>query len=39
MFEYWSGTFFTDRSLNNEQYIISNQIWKQIGQIMHDCYK
>jgi len=39
MFEHWSGTFFTDRSLNNEQYIISNQIWKQIGQIMHDCRK
>ena len=39
MFGYWSGTFFKDESLNNEHYIFGNQIWKQIGQIINECYK
>lgn len=39
IFKHWTGAFFNDQSLNSEQYILNNQAWKQIGQIMHDCRK
>ncbi|GET53357.1 transposase domain-containing protein [Rhizophagus irregularis DAOM 181602=DAOM 197198] len=39
MFKHWSGTYFKDQSLNNEQYVLNSQVWKQIGQIMHECRK
>ena len=39
MFKHWSGTFFKDQSLNDEQYILNSQTWKQIGQMLKDCRK
>jgi hypothetical protein len=39
MFKHWNGTYFKDQLLNNELYILNNQIWKQIGQFMHECHK
>ncbi|GET00693.1 transposase domain-containing protein [Rhizophagus clarus] len=39
MFKHWNGAYFKDQLLNNEQYIINNHVWKQIGQFMHECRK
>lgn len=39
MFKHWTGTFFKDADLNNESFIINNQVWKEIGQTMHDFRK
>jgi hypothetical protein len=39
MFKHWTGTFFNDQSLNNEQYVLNNLTWKQIGQNMNDFRK
>ncbi|GET04046.1 transposase domain-containing protein [Rhizophagus clarus] len=39
MFKHWNGAYFKNQLLNNEQYVINNHVWKQIGQFMHECCK
>ena len=34
MFDHWTGAFFTDQTLNNEPYVLSKQIWTNIGKKM-----
>ena len=35
MYKHWMGTFFKNNDLNNEEFVLSNDIWKEIGNIMH----
>ncbi|RIB29952.1 hypothetical protein C2G38_2153998 [Gigaspora rosea] len=39
MFEYWTGTFFSDASQNNEPYILAKSVWSEIGNQMHSLHK
>ena len=39
MYKYWMGTFFKNNDLNNEEFVLSNDIWKEIGNIMHSSRK
>ena len=34
MYKHWIGNFFKNSELNNEPFIISNNNWKAIGNIM-----
>ncbi|RIB21259.1 hypothetical protein C2G38_2177177 [Gigaspora rosea] len=35
VFEYWTGTFFSDASQNNEPYVLAKSVWLEIGNQMH----
>ncbi|RIB06358.1 hypothetical protein C2G38_1985789, partial [Gigaspora rosea] len=39
MFEYWTGTFFSDASQNNEPYVLAKSVWSEIGNQMHSLRK
>src|SRR5207244_6963926 len=34
MLRHWSGTFFKEDQDNNSEYILSNSVWTEIGNIM-----
>jgi hypothetical protein len=34
MFKHWTGVFFKNFNQNNESYVINNQNWKEIGDII-----
>ncbi|RIB02199.1 hypothetical protein C2G38_1991615, partial [Gigaspora rosea] len=35
MFKHWTGTFFSDESLNREPYVLARSVWLDIGKQMH----
>ena len=39
IYKHWTGTFFKNNDLNNEEFVLSNDIWKEIGNIMHSSRK
>ena len=39
MFKHWTGTFYKNININDESFILSNSIWKEIGNIMHSSRK
>ncbi|POG66282.1 hypothetical protein GLOIN_2v1658696 [Rhizophagus irregularis DAOM 181602=DAOM 197198] len=32
MLSHWMGTFYTNQTLNNEPYVLSKQVWTNIGK-------
>ena len=39
MYRHWSGKFFKNKELNDENYVLSDRQWKEIGNIMHTSRK
>jgi hypothetical protein len=39
MLSHWMGTFYTNQTLNNEPYVLSKQVWTNIGKKMDQIRK